>query len=416
MSKQLKAEIIAIGTELLLGQIANTNAQWLSEQLAANGIDTYYHTVVGDNLNRVTDVFSKAQSRSDIIIVSGGLGPTDDDMTREAFQQLSGLEMIEHKPSMNKIKQFFKDQGTRMTPNNRRQARVFREANIIKNDIGMAPGMNIKFENKRWFLLPGIPRELKKMARTQMFPTLKKLFDEDVMIKSIIMRFIGIGEAQLVYELQDVIRYQNNPTIAPLAQKDGLVLRLTAKDSSINKVNDRLDEMKERILAKVGDFVYGYDDEKIEEKIISIIKSKKLTIATAESLTGGKFAEKLISVEGASSVIPGSIVAYQNSIKENLLDVSPDTIERNGAVSRECALEMAKNICHKLDTNIGISFTGVAGPGKLEGHRAGTVFIAIYSKFSKSMVEKFTFPGDRYAVRSRTVLKGFELLYNYLKS
>lgn len=415
MSKQLKAEVIAIGTELLLGQIANTNAQWLSEQLAANGINTYYHTVVGDNLKRVTDVFTEAQSRSDIIIVSGGLGPTDDDMTREAFQQLSGIKMVEHIPSMNKIKQYFKDQGTEMTPNNRRQARIFHGANVINNDIGMAPGMCIKFANKLWFLLPGIPRELKRMATTEVFPILKKLFDENITIKSTVLRFIGVGEAQLVYELQDIIRHQNNPTIAPLAQKDGIVLRLTAKDSSIDKVNDRLDEMKERILAKVGDFVYGYDDETIEEIIISTLKDKKLTIAAAESLTGGKFTEKLISVEGASSVVPGSIIAYHNSVKENLLHVSADTIEIHGAVSRDCSLEMAKNICQQLDTDIGISFTGVAGPEMLEGHRAGTVFIAIYSKFGKSIVEKFTFSGDRYAVRSRAVLKGFELLLNYLK-
>lgn len=415
--KSFNSEIIAVGTELLLGQITNTNAQWLSEQLASYGINTFYHTVVGDNLNRVKEVFIQAQNRSDVIIVTGGLGPTDDDLTREAFQGMSQLELEEDSFAIEKIEQYYKNQRTIMTPNNRKQARVFQGARVIKNKVGMAPGMIVTYKGKIWVFLPGVPREMKQMATDDVFPYLTSQSGEKTTIKSLILRFIGIGESKLEHELSDLIRSQSNPTIAPLAQNDGVVIRLTAKDISAEAANQRLKETEDKILARtgVGEFFYGYNDETIEGKVVALLKERNDCVAAAESLTGGMFIDRLISVDGAGEVCPGGIVCYDPKVKQHVLQVSADTIKNEGVVSDECAAELAKNVCDVLGSDIGISFTGVAGPNSLEGQPPGTVYIGIYSKKGEQFVGKFTFPGDRNAIRRRSVIKGFELLLNYLK-
>lgn len=413
--KTFKSEIIAIGTELLLGQIANTNAKWISEQLALEGIDTYYHTVVGDNLYRVEEIFKLAQNRSNLIIVSGGLGPTEDDMTREAFQKISQLKMVEHQQSMLKIEAFFKNQQTEMTPNNHKQARIFENATVINNDTGMAPGMIVNHLGKTWIFLPGVPSEMKQMFTDTVLPYLKKETGHQMIIQSMIMRFIGIGEAKLEHELKELIQTQTNPTIAPLAQTDGLIIRLTAKENSIDKANALLNLTKEKILAKVGNYVCGIDNETIIEKISGMLRKQNKRVSAAESLTGGKFIEQLISINGASEVCPGGIVCYDTEVKKNVLNVSSNIINQYGVVSEECAIEMAMRSCELLNSDIGISFTGVAGPAPLEGHEVGTVFISIYSKEDEAITKRFQFQGGREAIRNRTVRKGYELLFNYLK-
>lgn len=414
--KELKSEIIAIGTELLLGQIANTNAQWLSEQMATYGINTYYHTVVGDNLMRVENVFKQAQKRSDVIIVTGGLGPTEDDMTREAFQKMSDLEIIEHLPSIKIIESFYNKQQRKMTPNNRRQARVFVGAKVIENKLGMAPGMIVTYEGKTWIFIPGVPREMKQMAADVALPYIVEKTEEDMVIESTTLRFIGIGESQLEHELHDIIHNQKNPTIAPLAQNDGVVIRLTAKESTREKAKKLNENTKQEILARVGNHYYGLDDETIEKKVYQMLKAQRKRITAAESLTGGKFIEKLIAVEGASAVSPGGIVCYDESVKRDILKVSSHTIAEKGVISRECALEMATNIRELLDSDLGISFTGVAGPDQLEGKQVGTVYIAISSNTGLEEVHKYTFQGTRDAIRHRATIKGFEILFNFLKN
>ncbi|UJL47996.1 competence/damage-inducible protein A [Virgibacillus sp. NKC19-16] len=413
--KNVKAEIIAVGTELLLGQIANTNAQWLSKQLALYGINIYNHTVVGDNLQRVEDAFSQAHHRSDIVIVTGGLGPTEDDLTREAFQRISHLDIVEHPPSMKKIEAFFEKQNSVMTPNNRKQARVFKNAYVLDNKVGMAPGMIVTHDNKTWIFLPGVPREMKQLVTNDVLPHLQKLTGNEEIIKSTVLKFIGIGESALEHELSDIIQHQSNPTIAPLAQDEGVVIRLTAKERSKVKVNDLLEDTKQQILAKVGSHFYGVDEEKLENQVISLLKEQNKRIAAAESLTGGMFTDKLISVEGASSVCRGGIVCYDTKVKQDVLGVSNDVIQSKGVVSPDCALEMADNVRRKLDAAIGISFTGVAGPSEVEGKPAGTVYIAICQDSGEQSVEKFTFQGTRNSVRRRATLKGLEILFKYLK-
>ncbi|WP_042144700.1 competence/damage-inducible protein A [Paucisalibacillus sp. EB02] len=413
--KQINTEIIAVGTELLLGQIANTNAQWISEQLALHGINVMYHGVVGDNLNRVKDTFSLAEKRSDVIIVTGGLGPTEDDLTREAFQLISGLQMIEHKPSMDYIEAFFKKINSVMTPNNRKQARVFEGATVINNTVGMAPGMIIRHHDTTWVFLPGVPREMKSMMLNEVLPYLRKTLKQNEVIKSYILRFIGIGESQLEYELKDIIDKQQNPTIAPLAQDNGVIIRLTAKASSEMSAFQLLDHVKKEILAKVGGYYYGMNDETLERTIVTRLKEKQLKIASAESLTGGKFIEKLISIPGASEVCKGSIVCYETSVKRDILNISDEIIQKQGTISSECALEMSKNVANLLNASIGISFTGVAGPESAEGKPVGTVFISLYIKNSDHIVQKYEFSGSREGIRYRAVLKGYELLLNLLK-
>lgn len=416
MMNDLKAEIIAIGTELLLGQIANTNAQWIAEQFALLGINTYYHTVVGDNEERVKDTFLKAKERSNLMIVTGGLGPTEDDLTREAFQHLTEDTLIEHKPSVIKMNEYFNKQNQTITPNNYRQTRVFQQAIVIENKYGMAPGMIIEDDGRIWVFLPGVPREMKQMMKDTVFPYLLEKFHQKTMIQSLILRFIGIGEANLEYTLKDLIQNQENPTIALLARPEGLIIRLTVKETSKERANEKLHSLKDEIQKRVGKHLYGINEDTIEHVLIQTLIERKEKISVAESLTGGKFLDKLISVEGASKVCPGGIVAYNRNIKEKFLNIPKDLLDQHGVVSEVCALQMAQGIAKKMNTDYGISFTGVAGPDKLEGHPVGTVFIGLYDAKADQFVQHFVLTGDRTTIRNRAISKGFEMLYMHLKS
>lgn len=413
MRKEYNTEIIAVGTELLLGQIANTNAQWISQKLALSGVNTYYHSVVGDNIDRVEAVFKKAHERSNIIIVSGGLGPTADDLTREAFQSIYNEKIIQHEPSLNKIKEHYKKQGLIMTPNNERQARVFEKLDIvIPNKNGMAPGMIINFEERIWVFLPGVPREMKQMTTDTVLPYLEEKNGKTV-IQSRVLKFFGVGESRLEHDLQDLIKSQNNPTIAPLAQKNGVTIRLTAKADTITEAQELLEHTKNNVLDKVGEYYFGEETDTLQEKVKYELEKSGLWIASAESLTGGKFAESLISVPGASNVCRGGVICYDTSVKINMLDVPANLIKTEGTVSEACARELAKNIAKKLDSNIGISFTGVAGPNTVENKEVGTVFIGVYINGLEE-VHQFKLLGEREDIRYRAMMKGFELIYNLL--
>lgn len=414
MKKNIKTEIIAVGTELLLGQIANTNAQWMSEQLAMHGVNTFYHTVVGDNLQRLVDTLAMAKERSDVIIITGGLGPTEDDMSREAFQQLSHLNIVEEPKSMQKIKAFFEQQGTEMTPNNKRQARVFEHSQVLYNKYGMAPGNIVEHEENSWIFLPGVPREMKQLFSDDVIPYLKSMNGEMV-IQSMVLRFTGIGESALEHRLQYLISSQQNPTIAPLAQNDGVTIRLTAKADTKEQVEHMLENTKQAILQEVGHYFYGMNNDSLEEKVFQLLQQQNKSISSAESLTGGLFANKLVSLNGTSSVYKGSVICYDKNVKLHVLHVDEQVIEEEGTVSVACAEQLAKNIATTLDTSIGISFTGVAGPDTLEGKDVGTVHIGLYDKETNySHVESCFFPGDRMQIRSRSVLKGYEMLLRYL--
>lgn len=413
MKKQLNTEIIAVGTELLLGQIANTNAQWMSSELASHGINTYYHTVVGDNLQRLAKVFKQAQQRSDVVLVSGGLGPTMDDLSREAFEKISGIPIVEDPASLEKIVAFFKTQQIEMTPNNKRQARIFKDSILLANKKGMAPGNLVEYAGVKWFFMPGVPIEMKQIFADEVIPRLKAL-NGDMLIESKVLKFIGIGESILEDRLSELITSQRNPTIAPLAAKDGITVRISAKAESKAVADEMIAETKELLLNEIGEFYYGENEMTIEQKIIQLLNEQEKTIASAESLTGGLFAERLVAIEGVSTVFKGAVVCYDPDVKTNVLQVQNSTITEEGTVSEQCAKELAKNVSSLLKSTIGISFTGVAGPSKVEGKPVGTVYIGIHDGPYENIV-KCQFQGSRNEVRNRAVLKAFELLFNYLK-
>jgi len=407
-------EIIAVGTELLLGQIANTNGQWISKELVSYGMNVFYHTVVGDNLERVERVFREAHSRSDIVIVSGGLGPTTDDMTREAFQHLSKLKMTIHEPSLANIQSFFQKRNIKMTPNNERQARIFENANVLMNKVGMAPGMIVTYEKTIWIFLPGVPKEMKAMMKTDVLPYLNRVADEHMVISSEMLNFIGIGESALEDQLRDLIDNQTNPTIAPLAKDNGVGIRLTAKAENKEEATTAIERIKSIILERVDAFYAGSNLSGLTEIIFHLLKRSEKDIAAAESLTGGLFADEFISLPGASSVFQGGLVCYNTKVKTDILHVSPETVKEHGVVSEECAMEMALNIRDIMDVSIGMSFTGVAGPDRLENKPAGMVFIGVADVTGKKSVEGFQFYGDRESIRRQAVAKGNDMLYKFL--
>ncbi|SFK28426.1 nicotinamide-nucleotide amidase [Halobacillus dabanensis] len=411
----MRTEIIGVGTELLLGQIANTNAQWISSRLADYGIPVYHHTVVGDNLDRVTSSFKNAQKRSDIIIITGGLGPTEDDLTRDAGKRVLGLNLVEHRETMDKIQSYYDRNQRTMTVNNRKQSLVFEGANVLPNLEGMAPGQWINRDGVLWIFLPGVPGEMKHLMEEYVLPRLQSNFQVDSQIVSQMLRFIGIGESDLETKLQTLITQQTNPTIAPLASEGEVGVRLTATGATTAEAWKKVENLKEQILNHVGQYYYGSDDITVEEKVRDLLKAKGLTIGSAESFTGGKFLERLVSLPGASNVCQGGYIAYTAEMKEKVLQVSKLLITTYGTISNQCAEVMARNTQSLLGVDIAISFTGVAGPDQSEGQEPGKVFIGLQIGDEKPEVYEYHFHGGRDQVRTRAVKKGYELLFHRLK-
>ncbi|WP_102346872.1 competence/damage-inducible protein A [Bacillus sp. Marseille-P3661] len=399
----MNAEIIAVGTELLLGQIANTNAQYLSSELAQLGINVFYHTAVGDNSSRLKDVIKGAQQRSNLIIFTGGLGPTKDDLTKETVASVLSVELEHDQKALNQIEQYFQRTNRHMTENNKKQALVLKGATVFPNDNGMAPGIAYKNKDCLYLLFPGPPSELKLMFDKYGRSFLLEQLETKQFMESRVLRFFGIGESQLETEIEDLIDSQKNPTIAPLAGEGEVTLRLTAKDNSLDRVTEMLNKVEEEIQRRVGTFFYGYGTTSLHSELFKKLQEKKLTISSAESLTGGSFANELTSFNGASLVYQGSIVCYQNEVKEKLLNVSPQVIKEHGAVSFECAKQMAEQVRQTLNSDIGVSFTGVAGPAEQEGKPVGTVFIGISIKNSKTEVYTLKLSGSRNGIRNRAV-------------
>ncbi|SDJ00576.1 competence/damage-inducible protein A [Salimicrobium halophilum] len=414
--KQWKTELIGVGTELLLGQIANTNAQWLSEQLAQHGISVYYHIAAGDNMQRLTDIFQTAQSRSNLVIVTGGLGPTDDDLTKEAANELFGQSFRMDETSKGIIEAYYEKNGLTMTSNNYKQAQVFEEAYVLENKEGMAPGQIVEHDGVIWVFLPGVPMEMKYLMTEGFFPYLKERYDLPTEIKSEMLHFIGIGESALEDRLSDRIRVQNNPTIAPLASMGEVGLRLTASADTIEEAKEIISKEKEIVLSRLGDYYYGSDDITIEEKVCELLKSNGSTIAAAESLTGGEFINELIRIPGASHVCAGGMVSYTKEAKEKSLGVSPYVTNRYGTISKECAEEMAERIQQMFRSDIGISFTGVAGPSSSEGHEPGTIYIGVKVGEQRAYHHFYHIQGSREQIRKRAVKKAYQLLFHLLKN
>ncbi|WP_258729233.1 competence/damage-inducible protein A [Bacillus atrophaeus] len=409
-----KAEIIAVGSELLLGQITNTNAQFISKGLAEIGINVFYHTAVGDNPERLKQVISIAEERSDFIIFSGGLGPTKDDLTKETIANVLGRPLVLDDEAFQSIEDYFKKTKRTMSPNNRKQALVIEGSDVLANKFGMAPGMLTEHEARLYMLLPGPPSELHPMFENEAKPLLLEKLGSNEKIVSTVLRFFGIGESQLEADLEDIIDAQTNPTIAPLAADGEVTLRLTAKHADESETERLLKETEAVILDRVGEFFYGYDDTSLVKELSKACKEKGMTLSSAESFTGGLFAEWLTDLSGASQLFAGGVVCYSNEMKQHTLGVKPDTLQQFGAVSKECAGELASGIKRLTGSDIGISFTGVAGPEGQEGHAPGHVFIGIFAD-GKEEVHEFNFAGSRTGVRKRAAKYGCHLILKLLE-
>ncbi|MBM7603249.1 nicotinamide-nucleotide amidase [Metabacillus crassostreae] len=410
----IRTEIIAVGSELLLGQIVNSNAQFLSKQLAELGLNVYYHTVVGDNPGRLEQAIEIAQKRSNVIIFTGGLGPTKDDLTKETISKAVGKTLIFDQHALQSIEQYFSQTKRVMSENNKKQALVIDGSYILQNDYGMAPGMAFQVDEITYMLLPGPPSEMRPMFNKYGIEYFHEKLGLQDRLTSRVLRYFGIGESQLETDIQDLIDQQTNPTIAPLAADGEVTLRLTAKHKDEKVANKLLDEIENKINERVGVFFYGYEQTTIVNELKNLLMEKKKTIAAAESLTGGMFSEHITALEGAGIIFNGSVVGYTNDVKHSILQVDQHILETYGAVSEQCANEMAKQIRKLTGSDIGISFTGVAGPATQENKPVGTVFIGISLSDDYTKVYNLNLAGSRNGIRLKTVKYGCHYLVKLL--
>lgn len=408
------AEIIAVGTELLLGQIVNSNAAFISQELAADGIYVYHHTVVGDNPERLKEVIKIAENRSDILIFTGGLGPTVDDITKQILAKHLKKDLVTDQFHMNKITEYFTSRSRTMTENNKLQAVIIKGSTVLNNDYGFAAGMFLKEKNHTYILLPGPPSEMKPMFTRYANPLIVNENGEKTILESKILRFFGIGESQLAADLNDLIVTQVNPTIATYAGDNEVVVRVTATAKTKEEAAKLVNETEQEILRRDGTFLYGYGEVSLPELVTAMLLERKITISAAESFTAGLFQAEIARFPGISKIFKGGMVTYSAETKQTILEVSSQVIKENGVVSSECASEMADNVRRLCNTDIGISFTGVAGPDSLEGHPAGTIWIGLSVKNHQTEAYQFVYGRDRNHNRRRAVKQGFQLIKQFL--
>ena len=395
----MKAEIITVGTEILLGDILNTNCRYLSRELAAMGIEMYYQITVGDNEERLLKTLEESLNRSDIVICTGGLGPTEDDITKEVCAKYFGYELELHKPSLDAMIERFKHMNRVPTKNNEKQAYFPKEAYILKNDNGTAPGCIMEKEGKMIVVLPGPPKEMESMFENYVKPYLSKLTDD--VIESEVLRIIGVGESKVENDILDIIDSQTNPTIATYAKGYECTLRITAKAKSVEEAKELIKPMSDEMKRRFGQSLYATGEASIEEVVSKMLVENNLKIAVAESCTGGMVSASLINYPGISSVFMEGCVTYSNEAKMKSLGVKKETLDVYGAVSDKCAKEMASGVAARYNTNIGIATTGIAGPGGGTDEKpVGLVYFGIYIN-GKVITKKYVFNGDRQGVRER---------------
>ncbi len=373
----MKAEMIAVGTEILLGDIVNTDAQVISMGLNELGIDVYYQTVVGDNPERLKEVLDIARKRSDLIITTGGLGPTLDDLTRETIAEAFGKKLVLHKPTLRRITAFFEQIGREMTQNNVKQAMLPSDCKVLANDWGTAPGCVFEADGVHVMMLPGPPRECTPVFRTAGMAYLARLAGGVIVSHHI--RIFGIGESTMEEKLHDLMERSSNPTVAPYAKDGECLVRVTAKADTKEEAEQLLEPVVRQVCDQLGDVVYGVDVPGLEYAVAKVLTEKKLSLSVAESCTGGLLSKRITDVPGASVFYKGGACTYCNEIKVKVLGVKQETLDRYTAVSSQTAREMAEGIASAYGTDLGIGITGYAGPdGGEDGTPAGTIYIGIY--------------------------------------
>lgn len=401
-NKEMTVELICVGTELLLGNIVNTNAAYLAEKCAGLGLSCYYQSVVGDNEQRLRETLQTAVKRSDIVILSGGLGPTEDDLTKETAARVMGRELVEDAASRAHIEAYFAEKGMAPTENNWKQAMIPAGGIVLSNPNGTAPGVIIREGQTHVVLLPGPPHELIPMFEDHVVPYLKKL--EPGVISSQTVKVCGIGESRVETLLMDLIDGQENPTIATYAKPGEVHIRVTAKAENEKDARKLIKPVVKELKSRLGNNVYTTDEEVTMEKaVVDLLIANGLTVTCAESCTGGLLSARLINVPGASEVYKSGYVTYSNKAKRKILGVKKSTLEKYGAVSRQTAEEMAKGLAFLAKSDVAVSITGLAGPdGGTEEKPVGLVYIACSVK-GQVTVKEYHFAGNRMAVRAAAV-------------
>ncbi|MDJ0626271.1 MAG: competence/damage-inducible protein A [Candidatus Caenarcaniphilales bacterium] len=396
----MQAEIVFIGTELLLGQIANSNAVFLGRELASLGIDCFYQTVVGDNKTRIKECLRTALERADLIITTGGLGPTPDDLTTECWAELFNEEMVFDQDILKKVESVFAKANKKMSASNRKLVYRPKTAEQLPNNVGSAPGIIwdvtehckrlqiVGKEKKLVMTFPGVPREMEGMWKETAIPYLSNLLGENKKLFYKELKFFGISESRLAEKVKDTLNLED-PTVAPLVSLGECRLRIASKSQDAKEAQKKIKGVEEQITKTVGEFIYGYDEDTLESVVGSLLKTKNKTLSLAESCTGGLISQRLTNVPGSSSYISLNVTTYSNESKKQILNVSQDTLEKYGAVSEQVALQMAKGIKNLAKTDYALSVTGIAGPsgGTIEKPN-GTVYIAIIDEEDKEFIRK----------------------------
>jgi len=417
----MKAEIIAVGTEILTGQIVNTNAQFLSEKLAEIGVDVYFQTAVGDNEARLLSLLEIASQRSNLVILTGGLGPTEDDLTKQTLAKFLGKDLVFDPQAQEKLDIFFAHRPDyARTPNNERQAQIVEGATPLPNETGLAVGGVSEVDGVTYVVLPGPPSELKPMVLSQLLPKLMT----GTKLYSRVLRFFGIGESQLVTILADLIDHQTDPTLAPYAKTGEVTLRLSTKAVSQEKADQALDILENQILSRqtfegisLRDICYGYGEEtSLASVVVEELKKRQKSITAAESLTAGLFQATLADFSGVSAIFNGGFVTYSLEEKSKMLDISEQELKEHGVVSEFTARKMAEQARLKTLSDYGVSLTGVAGPDSLEGHPAGTVFIGLAHAKGTEVIKANIAGRSRADVRHIAVMHAFNLVRKTLLS
>jgi nicotinamide-nucleotide amidase len=411
----VRAEVVAVGTELLLGQIANTNARWISERLAEAGIDVSFHQAVGDNFGRIVTTLELAASRSDAVIVTGGLGPTEDDITRDALARTIGAEMIRVPQIESLLRERFAGYGRgEMPENNLRQADVPEGTEWIEPQLGTAPGLIARVGEATVYAVPGVPAEMMEMMQSRILPELIERSGHAALVSKT-LRCTGIGESRVAEILADLFEASTNPSLAYLASSGEVKVRITAKAASAQEAGASIEPLAKEVQRRLGDVVFTTDDESLEEAVGRLLVAGGKTLTCAESLTGGGVAARITSVPGASSYFPGSVVAYGAQSKRDLLGVAEETLERDGVVSEACAREMAAGVRRLFGADVGLALTGAAGPEPHGGARPGTVCLAIDSA-DVSHSRAYVSAGGRERVRRWAEQAGLDLVRRYLEA
>ncbi len=411
----MQAEVITVGSELMLGFTLNTHSQYISRACAPLGIDVSYHTSVGDHPARLAEVINAAKTRSQLVFLCGGLGPTLDDLTKETLAEVLGETLIEDIDWRKKLEAFFANRSTPMPSNNYKQALAFARGTLFPNEKGTAPGLSITKDGVTYILLPGPPYELRAMFEMKILPFLRELLPSEEIIISHPMSFFGIGESALEEAIKDLITQYENPIIATYALDVGVTLRITAKANTESIAKQLIKEVRDEVLERIGDYCYSEKDESLEKVVVQSLHRAGKSVATAESCTGGLVAHLMTTIPGASGEVKGGFVSYTTEVKNQVVGVLPAILEQYGAVSAITAKHLADETKRKFQTDFAISVTGVAGPAPTEGKPVGLIYIGLAQVGSPTVAYELSLSGPRERIQRLAAKHALFLLLERLK-